>query len=371
MTRTRDARRLLTGRAAAAAGVLAAVLLAAGCSARTAEVEAQATPVRTQAAVAGPATPLIATTGRVVTKDEMRLSFKVGGLVKHIAVEEGQQVRAGQLLVQIEPAEVNAQVEQARQLAEKAERDLARGERLYQDQVISLEQLEDLRTQAALARAQRRAAEFNRGYADIVAPRDGIVLRKLAEERELVPAGEPVIVVGARDGGYVARAALADREVVQLALGDPAEIRMDAWPELLVPGTLVEISRAADERSGLFPVEVRLDAVPVQLASGLVAKLRLHPAAARKEQLTYVPIGALVEGDGDRASVFVIEGGHARRRAVRVAFIAAESVALAEGLEPGETVVTDGALFLEDGEAIEVVRDAAQVAGSPGSPPAR
>jgi multidrug efflux system membrane fusion protein len=230
--------------------------------------------------------------------------------------------------------------------------------------VISLEQLQDLRTQANVQQAALRSAEFNRGYSVITAPGDGVVLGKLSEERELVPAGQTVLILGARAGGYVVRAALSDREVVQLKLGDPAEIRMDAYPGQAIAGTLTEIARAAEERSGMFPIEVRFDSVPVQLASGLVAKLRLHSAASRAHQLTYVPIGAVVEGDRDRASVFVVDGDKVKRRAVRIAFIAPREVALADGLQPGERVVTDGALYLEDEERIEVVQDGARVVGS-------
>lgn len=342
--------------------VVAALVSACGSQAEESQL-ADATPVRVRPATTGPATPAIQTNGTVATKDEMRLSFKTAGVIRAIHVEEGVAVAKGQKLAEIELTEVNAQVEQARQLAEKARRDLERGERLYADQVISLEQLQDLRTQAALQKAGLEAAQFNRGYSVIVAPSDGVVLRRLAEERELVPSGQPVLVVGARDAGYVVKAALADREIVQLKLGDPAEIRMDAYPAQALPGSLVEIAGAADA-SGLFPIEVRFDSVPVRLASGLVAKLNLYPAASRTHLLTYVPIGAVVEGDGDRASVFVVDGNVVKRRAVRVAFIAPSEVALAEGLEPGERVVTDGALYLEDGERISVVQDASKVVGS-------
>jgi len=340
------------------------VLLVA-CGSRAEETtQAPPTPVRVRPATTGPATPAIATNGIVATKDEMRLSFKTAGVIRAIHVQEGEAVTEGQKLAEIELTEVDATLEQARQLAEKAQRDLDRGERLHADQVISLEQLQDLRTQAALQRAQLATARFNRGYAVITAPGAGVVLRKLSEERELVPAGQPVLVLGARDRGYVVRAALADREIVQLKLGDPAEIRMDAYPGQVIPGSLVEIASAADERTGMFPIEVRFDSMPVQLVSGLVAKLNLYPASSRANLLTYVPIAAVVEGDGDRASVFVVDGEIARRRPVRVAFIAPDEVALAEGVEPGERIVTDGALYLEDGERISVVRDASKVVGS-------
>jgi len=90
--------------------------------------------------------------------------------------------------------------------------------------------------------------------------------------------------------------------------------------------------------------------------SGLVARLSLAPQTTAPP-LTYVPMAALVEGDGDRASVFVLEGGKARKREVRVAFITADAIALESGLAAGEAVITDGALYLENGESVEVQRD--------------
>jgi RND family efflux transporter MFP subunit len=333
----------------------------AGCGKADAPAATRPTPVRIQRASHGPAVPPIDTSGLVATKHEMRLSFKMGGLVRRIYVQEGDVVKKGQRLAEIELTEVSAQMEQARQMADKAERDLKRGENLYADQVISLEQLQDLRTQAAMASAQFKSAEFNLGYSVISAPRDGKVLRKLAEERELVPAGTPVLVFGESDRGYVVRAALADREIVNVKIGDKGEIRMDAFPGQPMTGTIVEISSAADERTGMFPIEVQFDSPPPRLVSGLVTRLRLAPTTDAPP-LTYVPMAALVEGDGDRASVFVVDGGKARRRDVRVAFITADSIALESGLATGEAVVTDGALFLENGEAVEVLRDTTQQA---------
>jgi multidrug efflux pump subunit AcrA (membrane-fusion protein) len=116
-----------------------------------------------------------------------------------------------------------------------------------------------------------------------------------------------------------------------------------------------EVSSAADPRTGLFPAELRLDpAADLTLASGLVAKVRIEPIAARRSQLTHVPIAAVVEGDGDRANVYVVEGALARKREITVAFIEGEQVALTRGLKPGELVVTEGALYLQNGDRIRI-----------------
>jgi RND family efflux transporter MFP subunit len=346
--------------ARSAALVLMASGLLAACGTRSTESVTKPTAVRVQAAETGPATAAIETNGVVATKDEMRLSFKVGGVIKAIYVRQGQTVARGAKLAEIELTEIDSQVTQMSVLADKARRDLERGERLYADHVISLVQLQDLRTQLDMQQAQLKAAQFNRGLAVIVAPRNGVVLRKLADERELMPAGQPVLVLGALDSGYVVRAGVADRDVVQLSLGDPAHIRMDAYPGREIQGTVTEIASAADDKTGLFPIEVRFDSQPVSLATGLVAKLSLLPASMRTGVLTYVPIGAVVEGDGDRASVFVLHSDHVVRRSVEIAFIGPERVALRQGLAPGEPVVTDGALYLTDGERVELVSQAAQ-----------
>ena len=336
------------------AAILTSAIVLAGCDSTAEDAPASPTPVRAAIAFEGPAAPVIRTNGMLVNKDEIRLSFKVGGVIRRIAVMEGEQVRKGQKLAEIEQTEVNAQVEQARQANQKAARDAQRGERLYADKVISLEQLQDLRTQNAMAEAALKSAEFNSSYAAIVAPDDGTILRRLAEERELVAAGTPVVVLGAHDRGFVVRAGMADREIVQVRLGDTAQVTLDALPDTVLTGRITEVASGADSASGMFMAEVALDRVDGALKSGLVAKLLIVPTSALAGQRVYVPISAIVEGNGREASVFVLADSHVQRRSVEVAFIENESVALTKGLEAGEQVITDGALYLEDGEQVTI-----------------
>jgi len=336
--------------------LLATTVTLAGCSHGTPQATKTPTYVKLAPAFTGPAVPALAAIGVVMAKDEMRLSFKVGGVIRELSVNPGERVKQGQVLAQIEPGEIDAQVEQARQLSDKAARDLARGEALHADQVISLEQLQNLRTQAEVARAQLRAAQFNRGYSAIVAPRAAVVLRRLAEPRELVPAGQPVLVLGAEDRGYIVRSGLSDRDVVSLKRGDAVDVRLDAWPDAVLPARVTEIAGAADEKSGLFQVEAQIerstgDKAP-SLVTGMVARLSLHPGAREGDTLVYVPLGAVLDADGGKARVFVDDGGVARRRDVQVAFISPDGVALRGGLKAGEPVVVAGAPYLDDGDAI-------------------
>jgi RND family efflux transporter MFP subunit len=344
--------------------VLSAAVAIAGCNSKAAESTVEPTPVRVAIASEGPGAPAIHTNGLLANKDEIRLAFKVGGVIRHLAVSEGQHVHKGQKLAEIEQTEINAQVAQAREAQQKAQRDLERGERLYADKVISLEQLQDLRTQLAVANAALKSAQFNWNYAAIVAPRDGVVLRKLAEERELVSPGTPIIVLGAQDQGFIVRAGLSDREIVQVKLGDQAQVRLDALPDQVIDAKLTEVGSAADPGSGMFMIEATLDAAGVPLKSGLVAKISIAPASAAASKRVYVPVSAVVEGDGSNASVYVLEQDHVRRREVDVAFIENDAIALNSGVSAGEQVVTDGSLYLEDGEKVVLVDASAPAATS-------
>lgn len=335
--------------------LLATAMLLAACQPKQEATVAPPTPVRVALVTEGPSRPPIETTGVVAARDEQRLSFKVGGLVQQIAVREGDRVRAGQLLARLDPTEIGAQVDQARQLAEKAERDLARGQALQADQVIPLEQLQNLATQAEVARAQLAAARFNQQSAVITATGDGVVLRRLVEEREFAAPGQVVLVLGRQDSGFVVRFAVSDRNVVQLRRGDVVTLRLDAWPDERFEARVSQIASAADPASGLFQLEARLADTPRALVTGLVGRVQLAPAADA-QRLAYVPIGAVLEGDGENAAVFVAEGEVARRRAVKVAFITADRVAIREGVAIGEPVIATGAPYLDDGDPIAIAQ---------------
>lgn len=334
--------------------LLSIVLSLAACSRDTPHAAEKPTPVRIATATRGPAALSIAASGVLANKDELQLSFKVGGVIKSIKVDAGAGVKRGQLLAELEPIEIDAQVEQARQLADKAQREFERGERLYADQVIALEQLESLRTQLKVAQAQLQAAQFNERHAAINAPSDGIVLRKLAQEHEIIAPGQPVLRMGSQARGFIVRAALSDRDVAQLRVGDAVEVKVDALPDQTLQARVTEIGKAALTPSGLFSVEAAIADAPPTLNSGLVARLTIQPAAARQSELVHVPISAIVEGDKRKASVFVLDNDRALRREVEVAFIAADDVALRNGLNAGERVVVGGALYLSDGEHVAV-----------------
>jgi len=313
------------------------------------EVLVRAVPVVVNTAAAEHATA----TGTLAAKEEMRLSFKVGGVIGQILAQEGDQVQAGQPLASLDLAEIDAQVAKAQSAADQANRDLARIRNLYTDSVATLSQLEAATTGASVAKADLETARFNRKYATVVAPAAGTILRRLHEANEIVAPGMPVLVMKSAESGMVLRAGLADRDAVRVRIGDPATVRFDAYPRVTFTGRVSEISPAASAGSGAYDVEVRLDGGR-NLATGLIGTVDIAPS--RSEALRVIPIEAVIEGDGDRATVFALapDNKTVRRKTVTVAFIRDGRVAIRDGLDGVTSVVTDGAAYLTDGAAVKV-----------------
>jgi len=344
----------------AALGFVAALLAACGGEvdararhATAASTAASAIPIRLAPVTDDSTAQPVTATGVIALRDEIALSFKIGGVVSEVLAREGESVRVGQLLATLDLREIDAQVAKARSAAAKAERDLARVARLQADSVATRQQLEDATTAAEVARADLQTATVNRQYARIVAPATGVVLRRAHEPGELVSVGSSVITLGSRASGTVARVALPDRDVVRVRLGDPAVVRVDATAGEALVGRVRQIAAASDPRTGTYTVEIAIDRPP-GLSSGMIGRVEI--AAHGAERLRTVPIEALLEADGDRATLFALgPDGRAKRVPVEVAFVRGAQAAVRGALSGVSRVVTDGAAYLNDGAAVRVM----------------
>lgn len=339
-------------------GLLAvAVALAAACGngdAQPADADAAPIPVRVVQPEMRDAQPAVVLTGPVGAKEEIPLAFKVGGVVARVAVEEGAAVREGQVLAELSLTEIEAQVTTAREGRDKAQRDLARARALYADSVATISQVEDAQTQLQVAEAQLRAAEFNRQYAVVRAPASGTVLRRQLEVGQLVGPGAPVYVLRTERKGLVLRAAASDRDAVRLPVGERATVTFDAFPGEEFTARVERVGVAASLVTGTYEVELAMAPTRRAWVSGLIGRAVLTPRA--RAPLPFVPAEALLEVDGQSASLFVLaeDGATVRRVPVRVAFLDGALAAIAGGLPDGARVVTSGATRLADGARVTV-----------------
>ncbi len=152
-------------------------------------------PIRTAAVQTRTVALPIHASGTLTSSGEQRLSFKIGGVISKIYVDEGDVVRPGQLLAVLDKTEIDAQVAQAQQGLAKSERDLARVNGLYRDSSATLELLQNATTGRDVAKETARIATFNQQYAEIRATRGGKIIKKLVNEGEITGPGMPAFVL--------------------------------------------------------------------------------------------------------------------------------------------------------------------------------
>jgi multidrug efflux system membrane fusion protein len=295
--------------------------------------------------------------GILSSKKMVKLSFKTGGIIAAINVEEGSKVKKGQLIATLDMTEISSQVNQAKLAFDKAKRDLDRVKNLYNDTVATLEQLQDATSAYEAAKENKNIAEFNLRFSSITAPANGRIIAKLAEEYELIGSGMPVVVFsGEGKDEWIVKAGIADKDAISIKKGDKAEISIDAFPDRIFPAIVTQLAESADPLSGTFDVEITVDPQNERFLNGLVAKVKIE--SMNTQLVTLVPPEAVTEANGRKGFVYVFEKSDttARKVPVTIAYLQSKSIAIIEPVNKMGLVITKGSSYLEDGTKVNVVR---------------
>lgn len=301
--------------------------------------------------------------GPVSPWEEMQLGVETGALrITALHVDVGQQVRAGQLLLQLdhrslasELAQADAALREAEAGASLARSQLARGQALAGDKYISAMQLDELRagrvqSEARLgtARAARDTAALRRSYADLRAPAAGVISKRLVQPGQVVASGSELLRL-IRDGRLEWRAELAETELARVKPGDRIELRTRDGKA--VAGRVRAVSPGLDAATRTGTVYADLPD-PQGLQPGTYLQGRIDTGLA--QGLT-VPAAAVVQRDG-HPNVFTIDAqGIAHRVRIRTGVAFAGRIEVIEGLKAGAAVVDEGAGFLGDGDRVRIV----------------
>ena len=297
------------------------------------------------------------TSGIFTTDDETFLSFKNGGIIDRIYVREGDKVTQGQLLATVKNTEVNAGMQQTVLAYQKADRDYQRALKLYKDSVGTLEQLQNAKTAADIARQQVSMVKFNQDAAGIRATASGYVLERLAVEGQTAGPGVPVIKInGAGKGDWFLKVGINDRELNMIGEGDRALIYTDALPGKVLNGIVDKKSKGADPASGTFTVYIKLtDKKLSSLAYGMFAKAIITPG---KQNTNWkIPYSSLLDGQEGSGFVFITNDGRtAKRVPVVINSIDKDGVLISSGLDDAKFLIRSGSAYLNDGSKIKIIK---------------
>jgi len=348
--------------------------------------------------------------GQFMPYQNVELHAKVAGYIRHIYVDIGDRVRAGQVLAVLEIPELVAQVDEAQAAVHHAEEEIQRSrsnvaraaadnvalhanaERLLKTSearpgLIAQQELDDATAKDRASQAQVEAAQSARAaaeqqlevakadlkhyaalnqYAQITAPYDGVVTWRFSDTGALVQAGTsnssglPVVTVAQVDVLRL-RIPVPESLAAQVRVGDGAEVRVQATGEKFV-GQVARFTDALDPSTRTMQVEIDVPNPGYHLQPGMYAEVRLD--ANRRPNTLTVPIEA-IQRQGDKTNVLVVDGQHrVESRPVQLGVESSNQVEILAGLKEGETVIVGNLGNYQPGEVVHPKPRALTVAAS-------
>lgn len=350
------------------AGFLAALMtLTLGCGASDARQNGTASGQGPGAGPAGgrPAPPVAvaAATRRTLARSvslsapvepvrRIGVNSQMTGTVLRVEVQEGDRVRTGDLMAQLDTREVEAQLERARATLANAEAAYRRATEMHDRSIITDAEYEQARATYATGRSDVALWETRLGFGHIRAPASGMVTAKLVEAGSAVSPNQRMFEL-ADESLLVVRVQASELDVVHLGGGEAVQVMLDAYPDVAIPGRVRRVFPAADPTSRLVPVEVALGTPPVgvQIRPGFLARVRLD-----LEQLPdalAVPVTA-IGTSGEGPYVLAVVADTLERRAVDPGLGADGWVQVRSGLSEGDQVVISSLAMLRPGMRVRI-----------------
>ncbi len=353
---------LLAGAAAVGSAALAATLLSESDPPETAEAAAlrdapAPTPVRVVPAETGPVAVHLSTTSAVEAERTAEVFSETSGVVTELLAREGQRVGKGDVLARVDARERRLALEQAELRLQRADAELTRQQRAFEQDLVAEHDYEKARFDRDLAASERETARLALERTEIRAPFAGTVTEVMAVAGARLEPAQRLLTL-ADFNTLITRLYIPERDVVGLTPGQPAVVRPESDPgQKGLRGAVREISPVVDRATGTVKVTV---AIPGDGASvvrpGSFARVTIETGVRENAVLT--PKRAVLRGNGG-SHLFVVENGRAVRREVTVGAEmegpAGAVLEVAGGLEAGEQVVVAGQGSLAPGAPVEVL----------------
>lgn len=295
-------------------------------------------------AARGEAIDAVFATGAVEPVVQLPVAPRVGGRLLALNADEGQSVKKGQLLARLETAEADAQLAELAARDRQAQLALDRTEALVRQQFVAASEADRARAERDAVRAQAARVQAQRGYALLLAPEAGTVLRRDGEVGQFIPAGQAVFTLG--DAQRLRVSAEVDEEdIARVQPGQPVVLRAAALGDGVFDGEVDAITPRGDPVARSYRVRIALAQPPAGLRVGMTVDANI--VLARRTQALLLPI-AVLQGQ----TVWVIDQGRARPRTLQLGARGQGKVEVLGGLDVKEAVIAEPA-GLKDGQRVK------------------
>ncbi len=347
------------------------LMTAAACGKKEAPAEPVIRPVRVVRVTPTDAGRLRMFSGTARAGVESRLSFKVAGNIKRLAVHVGDRVKKGDLIAELDARDYDLRLEQARaSLAQtnaqlrNAKAAYGRTRELYASRSASKSEFDIARAAAESAEAsvgaaskQVQLARQQRQYTRLSAPVAGNIAATKVEVNENVGAGQVVALLSSGQDIEVL-ISVPEALIAQIKKGSQVAVRFDALPKSSFPATVAEVGVSSVEASTTFPVTVKLGRKHDAIRAGMAAEVTFEFGDKNAPPRILIPAVAVGEDQKGRfvyvASPTEAGFGQVKRREVKVGELTGTGLEIESGLRAGDIVVTAGLRFLEDGRKVRL-----------------
>lgn len=300
--------------------------------------------------------------GTLASRDAIFVTSEVSGRIRRLGFEEGQPVHAGQVLVELDDHQAQAELAVALSQLDDAEAKYRRARQLQAGRSISQAEVDELRSNLEVARARVAAAETNLRNHRILAPFDGVIGLREASVGSYVRAGDIISTLDDLNRLEL-RFSVPERYLSQVMPGLPLVVYSDAHPGREFQGEVRQLGIRVDPVTRTIPVRADIANRDGQLRPGQLLRGRL--ILAERPDSLLIPEQAILT-EGDQQYTFVIRNGVAERVTVRLGRRLSGEVEVIEGLEAGDKVVVTGLARLRHGESVRILDDATAVLSASG-----
>lgn len=289
--------------------------------------------------------------GTVEAENLVQLGFSVPGTVSSVLVNEGQLVKAGQLLASIDPTEYDNALLIANAGLEQAEDMYTRLNGLYEKGSLPAKDFMEIKSRVAQARANKSLAVKRVKDTKLYAPMSGIVTAKLIERGAMAAPGAPAFTIINISKVY-ARVSIPESEIGKISKGQNANVSISTIDQKLV-GKITIINPLADVATKSYSVKIKLANAQGKILPGMIADAEI--STGKSVGAITVPTQAIVRDADDITYVFVTNGNNkAIRKRITASGLRGNEVVITEGLQSGDHVVVSGQTKLKDGAAISL-----------------
>ncbi|MEM7503207.1 MAG: efflux RND transporter periplasmic adaptor subunit [Pseudomonadota bacterium] len=331
-------------------------LLVAGCgdgqdNPSAEESETTAVPVEIAAPIRGDIVATYTGTAPIEAFADASVVAKVGGEVRRVLVEEGDDVKAGQLLAVLDGDRLRLEAAATEANLRKLERDYQRNIDLKDKSLISDGDFEKILYEMEALSASHDMARLELSYTEIRAPIDGVVSERLIKVGNTLDVNTPAFQVTSLEP-LVSYLHVPEREYRRLKANQTATFEIDALPGLSFEGTVARISPTVDPQTGTFKLTLEVSDPTRRLKPGMFARIGI--VSDRKADALQIPRAAVI-GDAEVTSVFVVDEDRAELREIETGYADSGLVEVLSGLDDKENVVVVGQTALKDGAIVSVI----------------